>query len=236
MLSRASRVIADSVATRQDLIKRLGLAPGKIVVVPLGVDHARFQPSVPAEAAQNVETMLGIRPPYILSLGTVEPRKNLRTLLQAYAKLETNAPPLVIAGAKGWGDTKLPDLVQSLGIGDRVKVLGYVPEETLPDLFSATQLFVYPSLYEGFGLPVLEAMACGAPVITSNVSSLPEVAGDAALLVDPESTDQLAGAIQRLIDDSGLRSELAQKGLARSASFTWEETARGTARVYTSVL
>lgn len=236
MLRRGSRIIADSEATRQDLIKCLRISPSKAVSIPLGVDHARFRPLDVAKASENVGQMLGIETPYILSLGTVEPRKNLPSLIRAYSTLGEQVPPLVIAGAKGWGDTDLPNLLRSLRIDERVQLIGYIPEAILPDLYSAASLFVYPSLYEGFGLPVLEAMACGTPVITSNVSSLPEVAGDAALLVDARNVNQLASAMQRLIDDGGLRLELGQKGLARAASFTWERTARATASIYSSVL
>ena len=162
--------------------------------------------------------------------------KNLTTLIQAYARLPASAPPLAIAGA--W-DARYPEAkttAQTLGLGSRVRFLGPVDEADLPALYTAATAFVFPSFYEGFGLPVLEAMACGTPVACSNVSSLPEVAGDAALLFAPGDARALAGALERLIEDHALRAELRQLGLAQAARFTWAHTAAATLGVYRKLL
>jgi len=165
----------------------------------------------------------------------VEPRKNLSFLLEAYAKVRSEsgrAEWLIVAGGSGWKNKEIYARVNELGLADSVLFLGYVSTEDLVVLYNSCRLFVYPSLYEGFGLPVLEAMACGAPVITSNVSSLPEVAGDAALTIDPNRVDGLAEAIGSVLTDESLRGELRRKGLQRANDYSWEETARQTVEVY----
>jgi glycosyltransferase involved in cell wall biosynthesis len=176
--------------------------------------------------------------PYILNVGTLEPRKNLAGLLQAFARARRKGLPhsLVVVGANGWGNSSVERLVDELGIREHVHVSGFVDDQTLPRLYAAADFFVYPSLYEGFGLPVLEAMACGAPVITSNVSSMPEVAGGAALLVDPRSTDELCDAMLRLAGDGQLRSLLRVKGKERAGQFSWERTAEQTWQIYQEVM
>lgn len=233
---RAAAIIAVSEATRRDLIAQLEVPAERVHVAPNGVDHRRFFPRYRPEARQRAGLMLGIEPPYILALGTLEPRKNLPALLRAYARLGRDVPRLVLAGARGWGEGALFKLVKELGLQERVRFTGYVPEAVLPDLYAGARLFVYPSLYEGFGLPVLEALASGAPVITSNTSSLPEVAGDAALLVDPTSVDELTRVMRRVLDSKQLRDELRTKGPKQAAKFSWERTARQTLAIYASVL
>jgi glycosyltransferase involved in cell wall biosynthesis len=236
MARRASAIIADSESTRHDVITHLHIEPSRVHAIHLAVNHIRFYPRDPVEARSKIAQALNITTPYILAVGTLEPRKNLITLLKAYAQLPADAPMLVLAGAHGWVDSPLFAAVQRLGLKQRVHFTGHVADELLPSLYSAAQVFVYPSLYEGFGLPVLEALACGTPVITSNTSSLPEVAGDAAILVDPNNPDQLTDQIKRLLSNQNLRAELSTRGPARAQQFTWQRTAQLTVDVYRQVL
>lgn len=236
MAQRANAIIADSEATRRDVITHLHIKPARVHAIHLAVNHSQFYPRDPVEAHSKVAQVLDITTPYILAVGTLEPRKNLITLLKAYAQLPADAPMLVLAGARGWVDSPLFVAVQRLGLTHRVRFTGHVMDELLPHLYSAAQVFVYPSLYEGFGLPVLEALACGTPVITSNTSSLPEVAGDAAILVDPHNPDQLADQLKYLLSNQDKRSELGLRGPARALQFTWQRTAQLTMDVYRQVL
>jgi glycosyltransferase involved in cell wall biosynthesis len=236
MARRASAIIADSESTRQDVITHLHIAPSRVHAIHLAVNHSQFYPRDPIEARSKIAQALNITTPYILAVGTLEPRKNLITLLEAYGQLSTDAPMLVLAGARGWVDSPLFAAVQRLGLTQRVHFTGHVADELLPSLYSAAQVFVYPSLYEGFGLPVLEALACGTPVITSNTSSLPEVAGDAATLVDPHNPDQLAEQLQHILSNQNKRTELSVRGPARALQFTWQRTAQLTMDVYRQVL
>jgi glycosyltransferase involved in cell wall biosynthesis len=235
MVRRASAIIADSASTARDVIGRLGAPAAQVHVVRLGVDHARFRPRDAGEARARVQAALGIQPPYVLSVGTLEPRKNLATLLQAYRLLPDDAPRLVLAGGRGWGNQRLSEEIERLGLRARVTVAGFVGDALLPDLYAAADAFAYPSLYEGFGLPPLEAMACGAPVVASRASSLPEVVGEAGLLVDPRDPRELAGALRRLAGDPALRQTMSQAGLRRAAGFSWERAARETLAVYATI-
>jgi alpha-1,3-rhamnosyl/mannosyltransferase len=170
---------------------------------------------------------------YLLALGTLQPRKNLLTLLRAVRLLlDDGCDPglVVLVGATGWGST-LEAEVERLGLTPRVRILGYLPNEALPAIYSGARAFAFPSLYEGFGLPVLEAMACGTPVVASNCSSLPEVVGEAGLLADPRRPAAFAGALRRLLAEPDLAARLREAGLARAAEFTWERCARETARI-----
>ncbi len=183
----------------------------------------------------------GLPPRYVLAVGTLEPRKNLTTLLAAFARLRRNGEVdadlrLVLAGARGWLEEPIFATVRSLGLEDAVRFTGFVDDDDLPAVYSGAALFVFPSLHEGFGLPLLEAMACGVPVVTSNVSSMPEVAGDAATLVDPRDGEGLAAAIGRLLRDEALRDRLREAGIARARQFSWEATARRTLDAYASLL
>jgi glycosyltransferase involved in cell wall biosynthesis len=230
----ASLVIADSDSTRRDVLARYAVAPDKVRVVPLGVEPT-FAPLEPDQARRLVAERHGLAEAYLLFVGTLEPRKNLRALVEAYAELRrrrADLPLLAIAGAEGWWYDDLYRLVQRAGLAHRVRFLGRVADAELPALYSAATVFVYPSLYEGFGLPPLEALACGAPVVCADRSSLPEVVGDAALLVAPTDVRALAGALERLLDDEPLRRELRARGLARAARFTWARTAAETLQVY----
>ncbi|MBI2888042.1 MAG: glycosyltransferase family 4 protein [Chloroflexi bacterium] len=235
-LGHVDAVITVSQHARADLLRFLPATAGRIHVAPDGVSE-RFAP-VPQAVAQQVASRYGCDGPFILSLGAQQARKNLPRLLEAFARLHHQLPAywLAIAGPSLWAHEDLGDVVRRLGLGDAVRLLGYVPEEELPALYSAASLFVFPSLYEGFGLPVLEAMACGTPVVCSSASSLPEVAGDAALLVDPASVQDMAAAMAHVLTDPDLRAGMRAGGLARARQFTWQRTARETVAVYRSVL
>jgi glycosyltransferase involved in cell wall biosynthesis len=237
---RAHAVITDSASTRQDLMRILPVPAEKIKVVHLGVDHTRFQPHPPAQARARIQAALGIDQPYFLAVGTREPRKNLAVLLHAYAlllgRLGTRTPQLVLTGAKGWGHDAASSLAQSHELQGRVLLPGYVSDDLLPDLYAGASAFVYPSLYEGFGLPILEAMACGVPVITSNTSSMPEVAEGAALLVTPSDVEAIAAAMHRIFEDDALALHLRNSGRQRAQRFTWQRTAHETLQVYADVL
>jgi glycosyltransferase involved in cell wall biosynthesis len=231
----ARRVIAVSQATQDDLVQHYGLEPGKITVVYSGWDE-RMQPVEDETTIERVKARYGIRGEYVLYVGTLQPRKNLGRLLEAYGLLRKQAqrggaPGLVIAGRKGWLYDPIFQQVERLGLESEVVFPGYVTQEDLPALLSGARLFVFPSLYEGFGLPVLEAMACGTPVVCSNVSSLPEVAGDAALLVDPLDVKGMAEAMNRLLQDEGLRTELVERGYRQVRRFSWDRCARETLAV-----
>lgn len=232
---RAARVIAVSAATRDELVRRLGVPERKVTVVHNAVDPA-FKPLPAAEiAAFRAEQELPER--MVLFVGTLEPRKNLVGLLDAFARIapETDAH-LVVVGGKGWLYDEVFARLARLGLTERVRFAGFVPDAQLPLWYNAAEVFVYPSLYEGFGLPPLEALACGTSVVTSNASSMPEVVGDAALLADPDDPDALAAALRRLLSDPGLRTMLRERGLARAAVFSWARTAAATRAVYDAVL
>ena len=231
---RATAVIADSAATRADLIRAYGVDARKIRVIHLGRDET-MAPVRDAQVLAEVQARYGISGRYLLYVGTLQPRKNLARTIAAFARVAA-APAfaglqLVLAGKKGWLYDDLFAQVERMGLADRVLFPGYVEDADLPALLSGALAFVFPSLYEGFGIPVLEAGACGVPVITSNTSSLPEVAGDAALLVDPHDVDAIAEAMTRLVTDEALRAELSQQGLANVQRFSWEKCARETLAV-----
>jgi glycosyltransferase involved in cell wall biosynthesis len=234
-LRAADAVIAVSECTKRDAIRFYRIPEEKITVIYEGV-NPRFRPASP-ETIAAVRARYNLPEHFILYVGTIEPRKNLTALLEAFHHLlATHDLRLVIVGKKGWLYEGFFRRLRELGLGDRVIFTGYVPDEDLPAIYSAADLFVFPSLYEGFGLPVLEAMACGTPVICSNTSSLPEVAGDAAFLVDPTDVCSLAGAMEQALTDEHLRSELMAKGLERARWFTWEKAAAKTLEVYRGVL
>jgi glycosyltransferase involved in cell wall biosynthesis len=236
-LASASRVIAVSEATRKDLIDLYGVAEDRVTVVPHGVDHDLFHPSPPGEVVK-VRQRFGIEGPYLLSLGGIEPRKNLPRLIEAFSLLPADLDPmLVVAGGGAEWNPEGPNLLRSAlsalpeNVRRRIVLTGYVGEQDKAALLGGAEALVYPSLYEGFGLPVAEAMACGTPVITSNVSALPEVAGGAALLVDPSDPGAIAQEMERLLRDDELKERLSTAGTLRAAGFDWEETARRTAAV-----
>lgn len=233
---RANRLIADSESTRRDMARLLPASAGKTVVTLLAAGPV-FRPVPPAEVLDAC-TRHGLTPGrFLLYVGVLEPRKNVPMLLKAFAQIAAKFPdvPLVIVGKKGWMYDAIFAELTALGLAERVVFTGYVPEEDLPRLYGGARAFVYPSLYEGFGLPVLEAMQCGAPVVTTDISSMPEVAGDAALLVKPDDVDGLAEALTRVLSDDALAADLKQRGLARAALFSWERCARETRAVYEEV-
>jgi alpha-1,3-rhamnosyl/mannosyltransferase len=218
VLRRADGLIAISENTRRDALRMLSLDPGRVTVIYPGVAQTFFTAKAPAPAR-----------PYALSVGTIEPRKNIGTLLEAWSQLPTSFRDeydLVLAGPPGWGDQSLLARLEA-GIPG-VRYLGYIPEADLPTLTAGATLFVYPSLYEGFGLPVAQAMAAGVPVVTSNNSALPEVAGEGALLVDPKSPAELREALQRLLASPTLRQDLGRRAAAKAQRYRWEEAAKQT--------
>lgn len=241
---RADAIIAVSKNSRRDLVRLVGARADRVAVVPNGVDPA-FRPLDP-EALAHFRQERGLPQAYILFVGTLEPRKNLATLIRAYARLRqiarvsrsgaTVPHRLVVVGGVGWRYQGILRLVEELGLRDEVVFAGFVPHEELPWWYGAADLFVFPSLYEGFGLPPLEAMACGTPVISSNAASLPEVVGDAGWLVSPTDVEELAEAMRRVILDPALREEMKARGLARASQYSWHRTAQETAQVYRRVL
>jgi len=235
-MGKARHVIADSEHTRGDLIRLLGVPPERVTAVPLGVNGDFHPPNEASKEAFRARQNLPAH--YLLYLGTLEPRKNLVTLVRAYARLRRSGLdwPLVLAGGKGWLYEDIFRAVAEEGLTEHVRFPGYVAYEDQPLWYGCATAFVYPSTYEGFGLPVLEAMACGTPVVASTASSVPEAAGDAAILVDPHDGEALAAAIERLANDATLRDDLSGRGLARAALFPWSRTAAETVRVYARVV
>jgi glycosyltransferase involved in cell wall biosynthesis len=233
---QAEKVIAISESTRHDICRVLRVPEEKVVVIPLGVGD-RYRPLSEAER-EAFRARKGIGP-YIFFQGTIEPRKNLLRLVRAYARLRQDGKlphRLVLGGPPGWGSQALGAEIERLGLADDVTLLGYVPQEEAPQWYAAAELFVYPSLYEGFGLPPLEAMACGTPVIVAASSSLPEVVGDAGLLVSPLNVDAMANAMGEVLGDAERRRSMSERGLERARSYTWTEAARATAALYNSCL
>jgi glycosyltransferase involved in cell wall biosynthesis len=232
---RANHLLTISEQTRQDLLDLLGARPEQVTVTYCGVDDA-FRPHDPA-AVSAFRARHELPEQFILYVGTLEPRKNVPRLLEAYARLRRQraAPPLVLVGGRGWQHAAIDARLDALELGDAVRFLGYVPAADLPLCYNAAGVFVYPSLYEGFGLPPLEAMACGTPVVASNTSSLPEVLGDAALLVDPHDPAALADALASALSDTPLRQRLRAAGLARARQFSWQRMAEQTLAVYHNV-
>jgi alpha-1,3-rhamnosyl/mannosyltransferase len=228
---RAALVLTDSAASGDDIVRWLGVDRSRVRVAPLGVDR-RFAPR-PAAEVDAVRARLGLRRPYLLYLGGIDERKNVPRLLEAYAGLRAqraSTPDLVLAGPieREAGFAELVARVSALGLDDAVRRVGYVDDAGLPALLSGAECFVFPSLYEGFGLPPLEAMACGTPVVATNGGSLGEVLGDAALTVPPDDAAALGRAMARVLDDAALREDLRRRGRERAAGFTWEATARAT--------
>ncbi len=234
-VERADRVIAVSEATRQDLIELYQTPPEKITTLYHGVT-AEFkvikEPATLASVRQKYG--LGDRS-FILSLGTIQPRKNYRRLIQAFAKIDRSFS-LVIGGGKGWKYENILAEVARQGLEKRVHFLGFVADADLPALYNAASLFVLPSLYEGFGLPLLEAMSCGTPVIASNRSAMPEVVGQAGLLVDPRDTPAIAAAISKVLADPNLQQRLSQAGLIQAARFSWADMAGQLLKLYYQLL
>jgi len=232
----AARVITPSEHSRRDIIETYRIAPERISSIPLAASED-FRPIKDEKELQRVRHAYGIQGDYILSVGSIQPRKNFSRLIAAYARLRQrrpngDLPQLVLVGKQAWLYDETLRTIAELGVSSSVLLTGYVPDTDLPALYSGAICFVYPSYFEGFGLPPLEAMKCGTPVIAGNRTSLPEVIGDAGLLVDPFDIDALAFAIERLLDSAKLRSYYCDKGLERSELFSWSDTARRTLEVY----
>ncbi len=232
----ATAIIAVSQQTKRDLVEFYRTPAEKIHVIYEGIDD-HFQPADAAEVAR-VKTTYSPERPYLLMVGTLEPRKNHATALRALLRLKQQgfSHRLLIVGGHGWLFEPIRKLVDELGLGNDVTFTGYIPQADLPPLYTGADCVLLPSLYEGFGFPVLEAMACGAPVVCSNVSSLPEVAGNAALLVDPQDDAALAAAIQRVITEPGLAENLRSLGKVQAARFTWDQCAKQTVGLYHATL
>jgi glycosyltransferase involved in cell wall biosynthesis len=236
----AAHVIAPSEFTHRDLIETYGLDPERVTAIPLAASP-RFRPVDDEEEIKRVRGRYGVGGEYVLAVGSIQPRKNLARLVRAYSLLRrergrSNLPQLVLVGKRAWLYGETLRAIEGEGAGDSVILTGYVPEADLPALYSGALCFVYPSYFEGFGLPPLEAMSCGAAVLTGTRTSLPEVVGDAALTADPFDEAALARALARLIDDDALRAELRARGLRRARLFDWRDTARMTLQVYRRVI
>lgn len=229
----ADRIITISEATKRDIVALLGFDRARVDVTPLARAHVSISASDATEAAVRSRYGLGAAP-FILSVGTLEPRKNHARLVHAFEQLPERFGDvqLVLAGGRGWKTAEIDRAIRYSRASPRIRTIGFVDEAELDGLYRAATVFAYPSLYEGFGLPLLEAMHAGIPVLTSGVSSLPEVAGDAAVFVDPYSVESIRDGLAMLLADSGLRSKLAALGLERERSFTWERTARLTLASY----
>ena len=237
-VGRADHVLADSSATKDDLIELYKTPADKITVLYSGVDQ-RFQRVSDRRALESTRAKYGLADSrYVLSVGTVQPRKNYSRVIRALARVRASGLDLryAIAGGKGWLEAEMQHTIASTGMGDYVHLLGFVNDEDLPALYSGSRMLLMPSLYEGFGLPILEAMACGVPVIASNISSLPEVAGDAAILIDPTDTAALGDAMLAVETESTLREQLIQKGYRQAEKFCWRRSAAQLLSVYRSLL
>ncbi|HEX6288541.1 MAG TPA: glycosyltransferase family 1 protein [Herpetosiphonaceae bacterium] len=232
----ADRLIAISESTQRDVIRLLNVRPERIVATPLAAspDYRPLPQTHVAPVCARYDLTPG---QYIYYVGVLEPRKNIPALIEAYATIAAEFPhvPLVIAGKKGWMYDEIFKRVVELGLEQQIRFLGYIPDDDVIPLYNGARVFVYPSRYEGFGLPVLEAMQCGVPVITTNVSSMPEVADGAALLVPPGEIPALAAALREVLTDDELARDLARRGLARAAHFSWRRCAAETLEVYQSL-
>jgi glycosyltransferase involved in cell wall biosynthesis len=236
---KAARILTLSESVRQDIIQTYAIAPDLVTTIPpAAAEH--FSPVTDAKELQRVRHTYAITGDYILSVGSIQPRKNLKRLVAAYVRLHTERagvklPTLVLVGKRAWLYGETLRAIEQSGVGEKIVLTDYVPETDLPALYSGALCFVYPSYFEGFGLPPLEAMKCGTPVIVGNKTSLPEVVGEAGLLIDPFDEAEIAAALARLIDNPDLRENLRVKGLQRAIKFSWHDTARRTLEVYEQV-
>ena len=232
-IKHASHVLTVSQFVRSEIIRHLGISPSMVTAVPLAADPV-FYPRTREQISRQLDKN-GWPHSYILSVGSLEPRKNLHMLVKAIRGARSRLPVLIV-GWEGWGDKTWIEMIRQEGLSDRFIFTGYVDDETLACLYSGADVLVYPSIYEGFGLPILEAMACGCPVICSNVSSMPEVAGDAAWLIHPHDSRDIANAIDSVISSAEIRQSLILKGFERSAEFSWRQTALKTIALFDSLM
>jgi len=239
VLRKVDMVIAISQCTKNDILEYFGniISEDRIRVVPLAADE-QYRQINDENLINEIKTTYKIYKPYILFVGTLEPRKNITNLIRAYnilpASLKRNYH-LVICGKKGWYYDEIFETIKELKLEDKVIFTGYVPDDTIPLLMNGAEVFVYPSFYEGFGLPPLEAMSCGTPVISSNISSIPEVVGDAGILINPKDIEELSDAITRTLNNGDLKRQLISRGLQQAKKFSWEKTAKETLEVYNMV-
>lgn len=234
-IERADHFITVSNYIKGEMIEHFGIPADTITAIHHGVED-RFRSNGDSDDRRVLMNRFGLMGPYLLSVATREPKKNLSVLLESYRILRErmpDAPKLILVGKAGWEARPIRDEIKSRGILDRTATLGYISNDDLPMLYRHAHLFLFPSLYEGFGMPLLEAMASGCPIVASTAASIPEVTGEAARLVDPNDPDALARAMEELLSDEGKRKDLIGKGLERAGEFTWEETARKTLDVYT---
>jgi glycosyltransferase involved in cell wall biosynthesis len=224
----ADLTLTASESERQELLRRTSIDPEQVIAIHHGVDHDQFSPPADVQRAREaVAGRFGLETPYVLYVSNHQRKKNTEGLVRAFARVAREEPDVTLA-MTGWQTPRFRlvlELIESLGLASRVKVLGHVPDDALPSLYGGAHVFTLPSLHEGFGLPILEAMACGTPVLTSNIYALPEVAGDAAELVDPYDVGQIAEGLLRLLRDPGHAAVLRERGLRRAADFTWRRSA-----------
>lgn len=236
---RADKIITISEFSKQEIIKYLNIEPSKIVVMPCGVDLDIYHPNYTKKDIDGVKAKYKIDSDYILYLGTLEPRKNIERLIKAYAKISeqnNDIPKMVLAGRKGWMYDSIFQLVSSLKLEEKIIFTGYVDACDAPILIKGAKLFTFPSLYEGFGMPPLEAMACGTPVVASNVASLPEVVGDAGILVDPYDIEDMSNAILSIVQSDSIAQNLSIKGIKRAKQFRWDHSANILHDVYLELM
>lgn len=232
--TRSDAIITISENSKRELMDYLGVPSDKIHIISPGVDVSVYKPMAPSEW-KDTGIKYGLPDKYLLYLGTIEPRKNINTIIRAFHQftgLDREGYKLVVAGKKGWMFDEVFNLVKKLGIEDKVIFPGYIPEEDKPFIYAGATAFVFPSLYEGFGMPPLEAMACGVPVITSNSSSLPEVVGDAGIQVDSMDIDSISIAMHELTSKPELRKILAAKSIQRAQGFSWEDSVKRLIKLY----
>ncbi len=237
-IKRADHIITISNSAKSELVNVLGISEEKIDIISPGVDYDIFNTRVNAETKSRVKHKYSLPDEYILYLGTLEPRKNISTLIKAFIKLKKEkkiTEKLVIAGKKGWNYENIYKIIYKNNFENEIIFTGYVDENEKPAIYQMSKLFVFPSLYEGFGIPVLESMASGVPVIVSNTSSLPEVVEDAGILVDPQKVEDIEISIYKVLTNEKLRTELIEKGLEQSKKFTWETSASKLYKIYDKV-
>jgi glycosyltransferase involved in cell wall biosynthesis len=235
-VAEADAIMAYSEATKADVVNRLGADPSKITVAPMAVDEA-FRPVSRDEAQCRVREEYGIDGPFLLFVSTLEPRKNVPGLLRSFARLAPQIPHrLVLIGSVGWDADEIFQTISALHLEERVVRPGFVPHLRLPIFYGAADAFVFPTFYEGFGLPLLEALVCGCPVVASDNSSVPEVVGDAGLLVQADDEEGFAKAVMRILEEPSLRDDLASKGMRHAARFSWQGCAESTLEVYRRVV
>jgi glycosyltransferase involved in cell wall biosynthesis len=236
---RADKIITISQFSKNEIIRYLNIDPEKIVIIPCGVDTEIYHPLKDVKLVEDIKKKYNVEAQYFLYLGTLEPRKNIERLIKAYKILKVkypNAPKLVLAGGRGWLYKSIFEEIHTQKLENDVISLGYIPTEDIVPLYCGAIAFLFPSLYEGFGLPPLEAMACGVPVLTSNTSSLPEVVGDAALTVDPMKIEEIALGMERLLSDKNLRNNLSLLGIQRAKMFSWTNAAIKTIELYKNLV